>query len=121
VVQEARSFPRGPSRSELYLTYQPSLVYIAFMPMQYLVDTPLPLGADASLNLVFLHPIKPTIVSMQSSTDTTPIFGGDASHELVDSHPIQRTIEEVVMSMQSSIDPTLLLESDKPKEVTLPM
>jgi hypothetical protein len=37
------------------------------------------------------------------------------------SHPIQPMVEEVVMSMQSSVDPTLLLESDKSKEVTLSM
>jgi hypothetical protein len=58
---------------------------------------------------------------MQSSADTTPILGGDASLDLVVSHPIQPMVEEVVVSMQSSVDPTLLLESDKSKEVTLPM
>jgi hypothetical protein len=30
-------------------------------------------------------------------------------------------VEEVVVLMQSSVDPTLLLESDKSKEVTLLM
>jgi hypothetical protein len=58
---------------------------------------------------------------MQYSTNTTPIFGGDVSLDLVLSHPIQPTVEEVFVSMQSSIDPTLLLESDKSKEVTLLM
>jgi hypothetical protein len=37
------------------------------------------------------------------------------------SHPLQPTVEEVVVSMQSSVDPTLLLESDQSKEVTLSM
>jgi hypothetical protein len=58
---------------------------------------------------------------MQSSADTAPIFGGDVSLDLVVSHAIQTLIEEVVMPMQSSIDPTLPLESNKPKEVTLSM
>jgi hypothetical protein len=89
--------------------------------MQYLADTTLIFGGDVSLDLVVSHPVQPTVMSMQSSTDTTPIFGGDASLDLVVSHPIQPMVEEVVMSMQSSVDPTLLLESDKPKEVTLSM
>jgi hypothetical protein len=58
---------------------------------------------------------------MQSSADTTPIFLGDVSLDLVVSHPIQSMVEEVVMLMQSSSDPTPLLESDKPKEETLLM
>jgi hypothetical protein len=58
---------------------------------------------------------------MQSSADTTPVLGSDASLDHVVSHPIQPMVEEVVMSMQSSVDPTLLLESDKSKEVTLSM
>jgi hypothetical protein len=91
------------------------------MSMQSSADTPLPLGVDASLDLVVSHPVQPAVVSMQSSTDTTPIFGGDASLDLVVSHPIQPMVEEVVMLMQSLVDPTLLLESDKPKEVTLSM
>jgi hypothetical protein len=61
------------------------------------------------------------VMSMQSSTDNTPIFGGDAPLDLVVSHPIQPMVEEVVVSMQSSIDPTLLLESDKSKEAVAPM
>jgi hypothetical protein len=73
------------------------------------------------LDLVVLHPVQPTVVSMQYSTDITPVFGDDAPLDLVVSHPIQPMVEEVVMSMQSSADPTLLLESDKSKEVTFPM
>jgi hypothetical protein len=90
VVQEAWSFLGGPSGSKSYLTSQPSLVDTVVMPMQYLVDTPLPLGADASIDLVVSHPIQPTV-------------------------------QEVVVLMQYSVDPNLLLESDKPKEVKLPM
>jgi hypothetical protein len=90
VVQEARSFPGGPSGSESSLASQPSLVDTRVMLMQFLVDTSLPLGDDASLDLVVSHPVQPTV-------------------------------EEVVVLMQSSVDPTLLLESDKPKEVTSPM
>ena len=58
---------------------------------------------------------------MQSSYDTTLILGGDASIDHVVSHPIQLVSKEVVASMQSSVDPTLLLESDKSKEVVFPM
>jgi hypothetical protein len=89
--------------------------------MQSLTDTTLVLGSDASLDHVVSHPVQPAIVPMQSSADTTHVFGSDASLDQVVSHPIQPTVEEVVMSMQSSIDPTLLLKSDKSKEMTLSM
>jgi hypothetical protein len=74
-----------------------------------------------SLNHVISHSVQPTVVLMQYSVDTTPIFGGDASLDLVVSHAIQPMVEELVVPMKSSVDPTLLLESDKSKEVTLPM
>jgi hypothetical protein len=54
---------------------------------------------------------------MKSSTNNTLIFWGDAPFDLVISHPIQPMVEEVVVSIQYLIDPTLLLESDKSKEV----
>jgi hypothetical protein len=50
---------------------------------------------------------------MQYSVDTTLIFGGDVSLDHVVSNLIQPVVEEVVVSMQSLVDPTLLLESDK--------
>jgi hypothetical protein len=111
-VQEAWSFPRGPSGSESSLAPQPSLVDTVVMSMQSLADTPLPLGDDTYLDLVVSHLVQPAVLSMQYSTNTTPIFGGDASIDLVVSHPIKQMFEEVVMLMQSSTDPTLLLESD---------
>ena len=58
---------------------------------------------------------------MKSLTENTPSFGGDAPLDLIVSHPIQPMVEEVVVLMQSSVDPTFLLESDKSKEVTLSM
>jgi hypothetical protein len=58
---------------------------------------------------------------MQSSTEKTLVFWGDIPLDLFVSHPIQPMIEEVVVSMQYSIDPTLHLESDKSKEVVVPM
>jgi hypothetical protein len=61
------------------------------------------------------------VVSMQSSIETTHVLGDDASLDLVISHPIQPMVEEIVVSMQSSVDPSLLLESDKSKKVTLSM
>jgi hypothetical protein len=89
-VHEVFFFPEGPLGFELSLASQPSLVDTIVMPMQYLADTHLPLGDDASLDLDISHHIQPMV-------------------------------EEVVMPMQSSANPTLLLESDKPKEVTLSM
>jgi hypothetical protein len=74
-----------------------------------------------SLDHVVSHHVQPAVVPMQSSADTTPVLGSDVSLDHVVSHPIQPTVEEVVVSMQSSVDPTLLLESDKSKEVTLSM
>jgi hypothetical protein len=67
------------------------------------------------------HHVQPIIVLMQYSTDTTPIFWIVVSHYHVVLHPIQPMVEEVVVSMQPSVDPTLILESDKSKEVTMLM
>jgi hypothetical protein len=58
---------------------------------------------------------------MQSSSNITPVLRSDASLDHVVSHPFQPTIEELIIPMQSSVDPTLLSESDKSKEVTLLM
>jgi hypothetical protein len=79
------------------------------------------LGSDVSLNHVVSHLIQQAIASMQYSAETTSIFRGDASLDHVFSHPFQPTVKEVVMLMQYSVDPTLLVKSDKPKEVTLLM
>jgi hypothetical protein len=59
------------------------------------------------------------VVPMQSSSSTTLLLGIDASLDHVVSHSIQPMVEEVVMSIQSSVDPNILLESDNSKEVTL--
>jgi hypothetical protein len=121
VVQEEWSFPMGPLGSESSLSSQHSLVDTTIMSMHSSADTPLPLEDDASLDLVVSHPIQPMVMSMQSSIDTTLIFGGDASLDLVVSHPIQPMVGDVDVLMQSSTNTTLLLESDKPMEVTFPM
>jgi hypothetical protein len=121
VVQEAWSFPGGPSGSESSFCSQYSLVDTIVMSMKSLADTPLPLGDDASLDLVVLHPVQPVVVLMQYLIETTPMFWGDASLDLIDSHHVQPMVEEVVMLMQYLVDPTLLLKSDKPKEVTSSM
>jgi hypothetical protein len=60
-------------------------------------------------------------VSMQSLADTTLVLRGDASLDHVFSHAIELVVEEVVMLMQFLVNPTLLLESKKSKEVTSPM
>jgi hypothetical protein len=82
-----------------------------------------PSGFESSLVSQHSNPslVDSVVVPMQYSTDTTLILGGDASLDHVVLHPVQPTVEEVVMLMQSLVDPTLLLESDKSKEVTLPM
>jgi hypothetical protein len=121
VVQEVCSLPGVPSGSESSLDSNLSLYDIVVMWMQSSADTTLIFWGDASLDLVFSHLVQPTVMLMQSSTDTTPIFGGDASLDLVVSHPIQPMVEEVVMLMQSSTNPTLLLESENPKGVTFSM
>jgi hypothetical protein len=99
----------------------PSLVDTTVMLMQSSADTPLFLGGDAVLDLFVSHPIQSVVVSMQSLTVTNLILGCDASLYLIVFHPIQLTVEEVVVPMKSSIDTTLLLESDKSKEVAPPM
>jgi hypothetical protein len=86
-----------------------SLVDTTVMPMQSSADTPLPLGVMHLLTLLSRILFNQRSMSMQSSTDTTPIFGGDASLDLVVSHPIQPMVEEVVTSMQFSVDPSLLV------------
>jgi hypothetical protein len=48
---------------------------------------------------------------MQSSIDHTPLWRGDAPLYHVVSHSIHPVVDKVVSSMQSSNDPTLLLES----------
>jgi hypothetical protein len=89
--------------------------------MQSSTDTSLMFRGDASLDLVVSHIVQPMVMSIQSSTDNTPIFGGDPPLDLIVLHPIQPMVKEVVILMQSSIAPTLLLESDKSKEAVAPM
>jgi hypothetical protein len=120
VVQEKQSLSDIPSGSKSYLVSQhsnPSLVDTGIMPIQYSSNTNPIFVSEASLDHVVSHLVQPAVALMQSSTDTTPVFGGDASLDHVLSHPIEPMVEEVVMSMKSSIDPTLLLESGKSKEV----
>ena len=81
--------------------------------MQSSTDTSPKFGGDTPLDLVVSHLVQPTIVSMQSSIDNPLFFLGDTPLDLVVSHSIQPMVEEVVVSMQYSIDSTLLLESDK--------
>jgi hypothetical protein len=97
------------------------LVQPMIVSMQSLIDTSHMFRGDTPLDLVVSHLVQPMVVSMQSSTDNTPVFWGDTPLDLVVLHPIQPMVEEVVVSMKYSIDPTLLLESDKSKEVIVPM
>jgi hypothetical protein len=73
--------------------YSPSLVDKTVLLMQSSADTPLILGGDAFIDLVFSHPDQPMVMSMQSSTKTTPVFGGNVSFDLVVLHPIQPMFE----------------------------
>jgi hypothetical protein len=112
-------FPLGVDVSlDLVISH---LVQTVIVSMQSSTDTSPMFGGDKPLDLVVSHLVQPTVVLMQSSTDNTPIFWGDTPLDLVVSHPIQPMVEEVVVSIQSPIDPTLLLESDKSKEMIVPM
>jgi hypothetical protein len=97
------------------------LIQPMVMSMQYLTNTSPMFGGDASLDLVVSHLVQPTVVSMQSLTTNTHVFWGDAPLDLVVLHPIQPMVEDVVVSMKFSINPTLLLESDKSKKAVAPM
>jgi hypothetical protein len=109
------SFPLGVDASfDLVVTH---LVQPMVVSLQYSTDISPMFEGNASLDLVVSHLVQPTVTSMQSSTDNTPIFWGDAPIDLVVSHPIKPMVEEVVVSMKYLIDPTLILESDKSKEV----
>jgi hypothetical protein len=96
-------------------------IQIVLMLMKYLTDASPVFGGDASLDLVVLHIVQPTVMSMQSSSDNTLVFWGGAPLDLVFSHPIPLMVEEVVISMQYSIDPTLLSKSAKSKEAVAPI
>jgi hypothetical protein len=91
------------------------------MLMQYSIDTSPMFGSDASLDLVVSHIVQPTNMLMQYSIENTLVFLGDAPLDLVILHPIQPMVDEVVILMQYSIDPTLLSESEKSKEEVMPM
>jgi hypothetical protein len=113
------SFPLGVDASFDLVVSHP--IQLVVMSMRYATETSPMFEGDASLNLVVSHLVQLTVALMQSSTDNTTIFWGGAPLDLVVSHPIQPMFEEVVVSMQYSIDPTLLLESEKSKETIVPM
>jgi hypothetical protein len=54
---------------------------------------------------------------MKYLVDPTLIFGGDMSLDPIVSGTFQPMIEQVVVSMKPSVDPTLLLESDMSTKV----
>jgi hypothetical protein len=88
----------------------PFLVDTTVVPMQSSVDNTLVFGSDASLDHVVSHHVQPTVVSMQSSVETTHVLGDDASLDHVVSHPIQPMVKEVVVSMQSLVDPDSIFD-----------
>jgi hypothetical protein len=72
------SLSSGPSGSESSLVsqfYNPSLVDIVIMSMQYSANTTHVLGSYVYLDHVVLHPIQPAVMLMQSFVGTNPIFG----------------------------------------------
>jgi hypothetical protein len=83
--------------------YNQSLVDEVIIPIPYLADTSLVLGADAYLDHVVSHPIQlmveEVVMLIQSSTNTTLLLESDKS-------------KEVISLMQYSTDPTLILGSD---------
>jgi hypothetical protein len=58
---------------------------------------------------------------MRSSTDPTPLLGGDVPVYHVLSQPIKLVVEKVITPIQSSTDPTLILESVESTKVVTPM
>jgi hypothetical protein len=88
---------------------------------QSLFDIPLSFELSSVSQIYNPYSVDSVVMSMQYLADTTLVLGSDVSLYHVVSYPIQPTIEEVVVLMQSSFDPTLLLESDKYNEVTLSM
>jgi hypothetical protein len=61
--------------------------------------------------------VDEVIMTIPSSADIGLIFGGDVTLDHIVSHLFQLVAEEVVMLMQSLVDPTLLLESDHSSKV----
>jgi hypothetical protein len=113
------SFPLGVDASfDLVVSHPIQPVVVS---MQSSTETSPMFRGDVSLDLVVSHIVQPMVMLMQSSTDNTPVFWGDTPLDLVVSYPIQPMVEEVVVSMQYSIYPTLLLESYKSKDVVTPM
>jgi hypothetical protein len=76
--------PEGPSGSEESM--------VSPYPVSLLIDT--------------------TVMTMQSSPYHTPIIKGDVSPIPIIMNPIQPRVEEVVVPVQSLVNPTLLLEGD---------
>jgi hypothetical protein len=121
VVHEAKYLSDRPLGFELSLVFQhsnTSLVETMVVSMQSLDKTTFLLGGDAFLDHVVTHLVQPMVLSMQSLVDTILVLGGDVSLNHVFLHPIQPMVEEVVMPI---IDPTLLWERHKSKEVILSM
>ena len=58
---------------------------------------------------------------MQSSADPTPLLRGEVPLYHVFSQPIQPLVEKVVTSIQSLVDPTLLLDSVDSTKVVMPL
>jgi hypothetical protein len=112
-------FPLGVDASFYLVVSHP--VQPVVVSMQSSTDTSPMFGGDASLDLVVSHIVQPMVMSMQYLTENTPVFWGDVPLDLVFLHPIQPMVEELVVSMQYLIEPTLLSESDKSKEAFTPM
>jgi hypothetical protein len=71
--------------------------------------------SDSKASMVSPHlvpSIDMKVTSLQSSLDHTPILEGDVSLIPVTLHPLQPRIEEVVVPVQSLVNPTLPVESD---------
>jgi hypothetical protein len=111
------SFPLGVDTSfDLVVSH---FVQPVVMSMKSSTETSPMFRGDASLDLVVSHLVQPTVVSMQYLTNNTLVFWGDTPLDLVVSHIIQPMVEEVVVSMQYSINPTLFLESESKEAIVL--
>jgi hypothetical protein len=65
--------------------------------------------------------VDEVVMLIKYLVDPTPLLGADAPSDHVVLQPIQQVVEEVVVSMQSSVDPTLLLESVESTKVVMSM
>jgi hypothetical protein len=111
----------------LWSLYASSSDYESFevssQPIQPVVEKVVTL-MQSSTNLdLLLESVESTnvVAPIESSADPTPLLGGDVPIDHVVLQPIHPVVEKVFTPMQTSVDPTLLLESVESTKVVTPM